>query len=78
MKSLSREEMKNIFGGVADSPSRKCKTGACTSVHITADGTVLTETGFCDQLQSGNSFACYCSANRGTVTSNNGVSRCWL
>jgi hypothetical protein len=81
MKNLSREELKNIFGGkvdAADAPN--CNVGgACTLVTVYSDGTTNTESSTCSMSTWGSTVNCYCGVNNGgtTLTSNGGLSRCW-
>lgn len=78
MKNLSREELKNVFGGLVAAP--KCKSGsACTVTYVTSAGHSYTAAGGCEMAQSGTTVSCWCNA--GTLdtelTSNGGFSRCW-
>lgn len=78
MKNLSREELKNIFGGkVAAVPS--CKTGGACTLTITGEGSTYTQAGQCEMMQTGTIVACWCNAGDATtpLSSNGGLSRCW-
>ena len=83
MKKLSREEMKLIKGSAksltADN-GPECKSGSsCKVVKISANGTKNESYGSCSMTTSGTTVACYCSAWDGsTITSNNGMSNCWV
>lgn len=78
MKNLSREELKNVFGGLVAVP--KCKSGsACTVTFVSSTGHSYTAAGGCEMVQSGTNVACWCNAtsNETELTSNGGFSKCW-
>ena len=79
MKSLSREEMKNIFGGVAAAPN--CKSGTkCTVRTLNDDWNIASSsTGTCQMTTSGASVTCYCQVAGGGTSNTNagGLSHCW-
>lgn len=77
MKNLSKEELKNITGGIAAGPT--CNSGSvCSVVSISPDGTTTQSYGTCSMTSSGTYISCYCSAWGGDpITSNGGRSYCW-
>ena len=76
--------MKAINGGSADEGGdgeKSCGVGNdCTLVSIT-DGVTLTTPGKCAKGSIGTTITCYCSTSNGNGTelsSNGGMSRCWV
>lgn len=65
MKQLSKDEMKNVIGGLFDDGGfDSCPTGSCDFTWKDQDNVTHTTGGTCRQTQQGD---CYCS---------NGVGRC--
>lgn len=77
MKNLSREEMKNIFGGVTAAPN--CKSGSRCIVRTLNEFGELTgeQSGNCQFTATGSTVTCYCDAGGTTNTNAGGLSHCW-
>lgn len=79
MKKLSKDEMKNVVGGVEIGDGGLfCKDGPCTLAIQGDDGSWTTRSGNCRFDWFGTN-SCYCDVGLGVVpvTSNGGISRCW-
>lgn len=75
-RSLNREQMRSILGGVAP-VGHSCQSGTSCSLVVSSGGSSTTYYGNCTETVSGTSIKCWCSTPYGAYEPIGGLSHCW-